>query len=459
MSNGDLPIAKPGVPPETAAPAESKVEERKKEEAARQEPLRPDQFKDALKDEILRAHRMVQTPPELGKKYDRSFRPPVREGPRPDATRQAPRHKPPPEPQNYRRLLQEAVFRPLRQSPLHQRMEQRSLSPRQGDPLNRQELSRLIQLRQQTADRANMRRVIRHEIDLHRRHESSSRKGLRADMPRGAGEATAPLLQRAGQFLNRLSRGPAETPFEKILQKILQGGRVVPEQSAGKSVVSAKNQAGWKTFFANALKLGSKETSITKNLSELAEAMFRGTYQSASGQKGLILVSDLRFLLGDKVVSDKFARLMVDHPDLLARLAQMSPGDPIPAELLALLGADINYLQLTHLAEGMSTEARAAAREAALQQLRSPSNPQTLGRFEQMLLKGRSAEEERQRKRLTEGTPWTGGWSALGGWPGYDPRQEREKRPGRPRFWTFFVYSIGTILAIIAGYVVFRAIF
>ena len=230
-------------------------------------------------------------------------------------------------------------------------------------------------------------------------------------------------------------------------------------QPGGKSTIIAP-KSDWKTFFANALKLGSKETPTTKSQSELAEVMYRGAYRAGENQKGLILVSDLRFMLGGRMVSDKFARLLVENPDLLSRLAQLAPGDFIDPKLMALLGSrqvasrqmasDLNYLQLTHMTSVLTGEAREAAREAAMQQLKNPSNPQAQGRLERALLQERSRldveEEERQKRRRGEkGEEGEGRWA----WPGGDPRFEREKRLGRPRFWIFFAGSVGILFALI----------
>lgn len=456
MSNGELPIVKPGVTGESPVPAEPKPEEKKQE--AKPEPVRPDQFKDALKDQGYRARQMVQFP----------RRSPVADH-GPDKAPQTQRRQVHVEPQNYRRLLQEPAFRPMRDSPLYHKMEQRSLAPRpgrppkQGDALDRQHLSRLIQLRNRVADRGNMRQVVRFEI-----RQARARQQAERNSPFSRQSQTASAFfqrathQAANQLLHRLAAGGGETPFEKMLGKVLQGNKVVPGQEGGKSTaLAAKSGSAWKAFFTNVLKLGSRETPVTKSLNALVDALFRGTYQTLASQKGLTLVSDLRFMLGDKIVADKFARLMIENPSLLSKLAQLSPGDPIPADLLALLGTDINYLQLTHVAEGLTAEAREAARTAVLQQLRNPSNLEAQGRLERALLQGRDRPdigEGRLKRRRGERGEDGSAWSP-GGWPGGDPRFERERRPGRPRLWTFFLASVGVLLAFVAGYFIFRHVF
>ena len=208
------------------------------------------------------------------------------------------------------------------------------------------------------------------------------------------------------RFLERSGDG-GESPFEKSLKGVLEGKESAPAPLAGKSAsYAAKTETGWRAFFANVLGMGSAEMPGFARSSEIMRAAFRGLFKelgtlSLASQKGMTLVSDLYLLKGDKVVADKFARIPVDQPEFLSTLNRLAPGDAIAAETLAKLGGQLAYVQLTHVTERLTAEARDAARTAALQHLKSPVNPEAHSRFEAAVLQGRhrvESEEEKEKK-------------------------------------------------------------
>lgn len=428
-------------------------------EAQPKELPKTDQYKSPLTDQLAQAQKMVRTTKDLGHKVDYRQTPrTMMEAPR---QRQA-RPRPPVTHENYRKLSQERLFQQsnMRDTVLYRHMQNRSLphGTRESSMLSRQHLSQLIRLRHQVEDRNNMRQLIRNEIQERREarqkviQQSSS---IKSEGGEGSGEL---FLNRQTFLLKNRTEG-GEGGFEKLLKEMLRGAKVIPDVPQGmKGRFTPKGGESWKTFFANMLNLGTRETSITRNVNQLMEALFRGLYRQMANQKGMTLVSDLNFMTGDKVIVDKFARILVDHPELLILLEKMQPGDSFPADLLKQLGEELNYIQMTHQPEVATQTAREAARDAALAQLKLPGNQQAMQRMEQALKRDReerlqrSMKDEDASKRDKGDSPFYQG-------PLYDPRWDRQERLDRPRSWIFFGYTVGGIVAALATYLVLRYFF
>ena len=251
-----------------------------------------------------------------------------------------------------------------------------------------------------------------------------------------------PFFKDVRGLMSRLTE--ATNSFEEILKQMFSGAESVPNTPTGKEAqFMGKTASEWNAFFSNMLQLGNAETPVTRNTAELAEALFRGLYQQT-------LVSDLNFTDGGKVVADKFARILVDNPDLLEALQKLKPGDKLSPELLTKLGEKLSYVQLTHLPQVASTAAREAARDAALATLRNPANVGALASLEKALKKER-------RFGLSLG--------ASGLPPGLIPsflaqrKTEGEIRAGRAKFWVYFAYSVAAAMAGLVGYSLFQGLF
>lgn len=455
-----LPTGLTPVKPGTEQSPGTKTEQPKPiEQSPEKESPKTDQYKSPLTDHLAQAQKMVRAHKDLGHKVE------YRQAPR--TMMEAPPHRqarprPPVTHDHYRKLSQERLFQQsnMRDTVLTRHVQNRSFSNATGESssLSRQHLAQLIRLRHQVENRSDMRHVIRHEI---RERREARQKAIdhSSSVKNEGGQRLGELFQKTS-LLKNLAEGGGEAGFEKLLKEMLGGEKVVPDLPQGtKGRFTAKGGESWKTFFANMLNLGTRETSITRNVNQLMEALFRGLYRQMAHQKGMTLVSDLNFLMGDKVVVDKFARILVDHPELLTLLEKMQPGDSLPADLLKQWGEELNYVQMTHQPEVATQTAREAARDAALAQLKLPGNQQALQRMEQALKKDREARLQRSMDDADSGRSDQGKGGPFYQGPLYDPRWDRQERLDRPRSWIFFGYTVGGIVAALTTYLILRYIF
>lgn len=248
-----------------------------------------------------------------------------------------------------------------------------------------------------------------------------------------------------------------ESDFEKTMDKVFTDKKAnVPSLPEGKTASFAAKPANkWVTFFKNVLSLGSVEKQATQNTTRITQGLYRGTYQQELKSKlGSTLVSDLHFTSeGEKVLVEKFARVLVDNPQLLRTFQQMQPGDIVPKEVFSELGQEINYTQLVHEPEGEILQTT----EQQLKLLKSPvgfESQQRLERqFKEERLKHQEAralpfsEKDKKKKEEGEGRPFYF-WG--------DPRWEKQPRLGKPKFWIFFTFGIVAILLTLLFLTLFR---
>lgn len=229
------------------------------------------------------------------------------------------------------------------------------------------------------------------------------------------------------EFLARLQNRETESVFESHLKGVLSRSRKgIDELPLGKSArFLAKSGESWQSFFATVLSRGSREQGTRRNAKFFVGALFRGLFKSPSGETGMTVVSDLKFLNEGCLVSDKFARLAVSDPALLSEFEKLSPGDPLVHELL-FRGEDLNYTKLVHVAEGAEI-LNGEAREAFSKQLRSGVNPWAGARLEKSLI-----EERERRASLYQYQP---------------PRFETG--PGKARLWIALSFSVAILLAVL----------
>lgn len=354
-----------------------------------------------------------------------------------------------------RPLLNDPMFRSpqMKDTPLYRHLQARVFEPREKtkSPLPFPSPSRGEGLREGVIDnrRQNLRMLL---ASRNLPWQGENKKVFRELVHEELREAKTPHeetlskegLAREGRFqpffkdvrglMSRLSE--ATNSFEEILKEMFSGKELVPNTPTGKEAqFMGKTASEWNSFFSNMLNMGNAETPVTRNMAELAEALFRGLYQQT-------LVSDLNFADGKKVVADKFARILVDNPDLLEALRKLNPGDKLPPDLLAKLGEKLSYVQLTHLPQVASTAAREAARDAALATLRNPANVGALALLEKALKKER---------RLPPGL--------IPSFLAQRGKTEGEIRAGRAKFWVYFAYSVAAAMAVLVGYSVFKGLF
>ncbi len=455
-----LPTGLTPVKPGTEQSPGTKSDETKPIEPSHEKaPPKTDQYKSPLTDPLVQAQKMIRAQRDLGHKVE--YRQTTRtkmEGP----PERPARSRPPITHDQYRKLSQERLFQQsnMRDTVLYRHIQNRSLPPTSPESslLSRQHLAQLIRMRHQVEDRKNMRHLIRHEIQ-ERREARQRAIDQSSSVKSEGGQGLAELIQKTS-LLKNLAEGGDQIGFEKLLKEMLGGNKVVPDlPQGGKARFMPKGGESWKNFFANMLNLGTKETNITRNVNQLMEALFRGLYRQMAHQKGMTLVSDLNFLIGDKVVADKFARILVDHPELLQQLEKMQPGDPLPADLLKQLGEELNYIQMTHQPDVTTQSAREAARDAALAQLKLPGNQQAMQRMEQALKKDREARLQRSMSDDNQSRSDQGKGGPFFQGPLYDPRWDRQERLDPPRSWIFFGYAVGGITLVLSVYLVLRYIF
>lgn len=458
--------------PASQKPAEAQKQPPQPLPATPKEIPKKDQFQSPATDKSQKARQMAQTPRQLGHKMlpqqpqDKSqttasaFK--LKTGAfltKPQVTVT---------PKNYLKLSQEGIFRQphMQNSGLHRYVLQRAF-PQRGKGtanLSLAQLVTLIRARHQVQDRGNLVKIIRYEIQQQRIHrKQTDRKGDKRTSSESSRSAKA---HRRGisSISGRMKSSDGTSKFEETLKQAEEGEEVVIKLPKGKAgPLKGKTEGGWKTFFSNILRMGSGERSATRSISSLLEAMHRGAYKGLAGQKGLTMITDLRFSDGGRIASDKFARILIENPHLLKMLEQLQPGDKIPKELLEKLGKELQYKQLFNKTDIATLAAKDAARDASLSQLKSPISAAALARIEMSLIEERNrraGESLIDQKNILwgkEGKTQDQSWfSRYFFHYGGDPKIEWQKRIGKPKLWIFISYAIGAILLGLASYLVFR---
>ncbi len=391
-----------------------------------------DRYRDNRSDRTFQARQSVHQSEEgLGHKIE--YHQTERNTPQP---RQFQRN--PATPEHYRELLRDPIFRQpgLKDSHFQRYVSQRALPEGERDQLQQNMLSRFFGLRHQVANKQNIRQIIHSEVQEQREAD------------------------KAPSFAELPTSEPGKGPTSDF-EKALHTKNPIPNLPTGKLAQwASKNEAGWKEFFSNMLQMGNTEAPMTRSMSQLVNALFRGLYKAMANQKGMTLVSDLNFMMGDKIVAEKFAKVLVDNPQLLQLLEQLTPGDAVPKDLLAKLGEELNFIQLAHVPDVPSQASKEAARDALMAQLKNPTNAGALSRLEQALREDRQKvqadkeKEEKRRQGLVDDGEMTGFRARLG-----DPRWEQQERLGRPQSWIYFLYSVGGVSGGLLLYLLFRLIF
>lgn len=445
------------------------AEQAKEKQEAKEQKAREDRYRPLDRDRATLARQMARTPGRLGRKIlpqrtmqrlqDARDQAKRRVVPRKIASRVNPKH--------YRRLAKEPILRQrnMRNTPLVRHVQRQATQAKSAlqKPLAKQHLRQLIRMRHQFKNRRTARLVIRREVDWLRKSRTSKKSATKSSRSTDVKSKEA-FLKRSSKLFTNLKTTGEESKFEKGLKKTLSGKSAVSKLPTGiLAKFTGKTAEGWKTFFANVLKQGSSEQASSKSGDALANALYRGLYKALAHQKGMTLVSDLHFSKGDGVIADKFARILINNPDLLARLEQLKPGDPLTKEILDRLGKEIKYTKLVHKPEVATAEAREAAREAALHQLRGPMSMTAMAHLEQSLIAERNRRAEDTKRRgygLPDERPSDDSerhpknpWFFWG-----DPRWDKESRFGKPKKWIFAIYVVGGIFVGLTLYLIFRGL-
>lgn len=276
--------------------------------------------------------------------------------------------------EQYQRLLKDPVFKRkgAAESGLHDHLSRRARSEGGGSFISNSHLRQMLQLRREVDDRRGFRQIIRHELREKRLNEAKNQRDSK--------ETTASGKKKEG-----------ESGFETALKRKASGKSHIPAPPNGKAVrLPARSEAGWQAFFSNVATRGSAGEVVVRNAQAAADSLFRGLYRALANQKGLTVITDLKFIEGNKVQTEKFARILVENPSLLQLLEKMEPGDTLNHGLLEQLGEDLEYTRLSNTATGGR---EALTGQEALNQLKNPYNPLIFDRLQQSLI------QERERRQ------------------------------------------------------------
>ena len=135
--------------------------------------------------------------------------------------------------------------------------------------------------------------------------------------------------------------GPELALFEKIFMAHFEGGIPIGEElEKGRFNFLAKSEKGWVEFFQKFVAFTMERKG---NLNNVQALVVRGILKP-------MLVSDLKFTDGK---TDKFVRLLIQNPQVMAKIASMAPGEVISHDLLmqwaeAFGGLEFAYQALSH---------------------------------------------------------------------------------------------------------------
>ncbi|OGQ08585.1 MAG: hypothetical protein A3G32_02200 [Deltaproteobacteria bacterium RIFCSPLOWO2_12_FULL_40_28] len=296
------------------------------------------------------------------------------------ASQEMPR-KPQALPEHYRQVVKD----PLLQDPNHQNLSQGLQNRSMGNQaaLSKETFSQLFRLRHFFQDKPTTVLVLKEEVALSR--EAKTEEGGRLtrgseSLPEGLNQQTLNLLQKVEASINKNS-------LEGLLKRLFAGEEMIPINTTTCLGLAAKTPESWKTFFLNILSKGSVEQVVSQKLQSLVDALFRGLYKAT--QSGMTLVTDLRFQNGEKVLSEKFARVLVENPEVLLALEKLQPGETLAPDILTKLGEELQFLKLAHVPAE-------AATGSALSLVKSQANKEAREKLEQNLVHER-------KKRLLAG--------------------------------------------------------
>lgn len=319
-------------------------------------------------------------------------------GPRGELPRHFRHERPLPErptPQQMRELSRDRAFQgAMRDSPLHQKIQQQSLQQNvqqanvqagreaEKQTLTKGEVAQLFRMRHKFEKKDEAKAFLRYEIAKARQEARQKIQALRYQNESSQEKQAIEDLQNVqdvhsdalkDQLSQKLSNSGSESLFEQTLQRVLTGGKAVPElPEAVRARFAAKTTEEWRTFFANALGMNGAEVESQGQLSKLIEALFRGVYTKEDGRQ--MLVTDLAFTSEGEVVEQKYAQIDLKDSALAEAFKKLNPGDVISQDLMKKLGDEFSYLQLAHIVEQLNLtddEKKAIMREYRQQVSRS----------------------------------------------------------------------------------------
>lgn len=414
-----------------------------------------DQFQIPLSGKDRQVKQMMLPGSELGRKV--VYQQVPREGLRQESRQpQLSPQRPAPQttPQLYRQVAQDRLFRQpaMQQSPVFRHVQQKSLPQLQQQPvLSRQHLAQMVALRNQAENKQAYRQVLRQEI--HDKRMDARKADAMQNSARGDSDA---FSSKQNNFITKVEQG--EDGFEGMLKKMLSGDSDLPQTPQGKTAnFLAKTAEAWDSLFTNMAKMGNVPAKESVSVQQILQSLFRGLYKQAS--QGMTLVSDLHYQTeSEKVIAEKFVRILIDNPDLLEKLQSLQPGDAIPEEILKAFGEEVQFTQMVHVPDQMSEEARQLAREANFAALRNPVNTSAQERLSEKMKQSRdsvNADAEGGKGHAAASEKNEAEFRGVL----YDPRWDRQERFGKPKGWVFFVSVFTALFLLILIFVWRRSLF
>lgn len=357
-----------------------------------------------------------------------------------------------PNPQTYRAVAQDRMFRgPLKDSPLHQKLLQKSIQKqaaqqRRGQDtsrtLDKGELLQMFRMRNRADQKDRLRSVLKYELAKAKQAQQKVQSlKFKTDAQKSQQTQLNKMDATKQQLAQNLKSKVTTSKFEQMLQKVLAGNKVVPSLPEGvRARFAAKTEGEWKAFFQNAMDQGSAQAKAQGKLANMIEALFRGLYNKGNQT---MMVADFAFTTGGKVAENKFSQMPLVDNKLLEALKKLAPGEVLSQDLLKQLGQEFDFIQLAHLAQAMAlTEEQ---QKQILKQLRQTHSPESQKRLELALMNQRNLNQNRDKKK--EPFVWAG-----------DQFDKKQRHPGKQRLFMYMLYGITAFAVAFIIFLLIRAV-
>lgn len=349
--------------------------------------------------------------------------------------------------ESYKSVLQDPAFRgQLKQTPLARKLQRNFQQAQQAkeaqtqnekpEVLTRSEVLQLFRTRHQSADKNRFREIVQHELAKLRKQQASQQVNklqARSDSQKENSkinlESDHRFEQASQKLQSRLNTKTALSIFEKILQKVLKGGKAAPHLPEGvRAKFLGKGDRDWNQFYQNTTKMGSVLTEDQQPLEKLIESLFRGLFQESENELPK-LVTDLSFNLEGEIIENKFAQIQIKNQKILQMLQKLNPGDVIPQDLLNQLGLELDFLKLMHQHE-LNTLSEQQKKQF-MQQMKNSQSKESQKKLELALVKKREQNNNASESDLKE-IP-------------FDPRKSTQRFNGSPKLFMLIFYALGLV--------------
>jgi len=179
--------------------------------------------------------------------------------------------------------------------------------------------------------------------------------------------------------------------------------------------------------------------------------IFRGLFKK-QGQAN-VLVGDLKYAMEGKTKEEKFAQVLLQDEKLLALFQDLKPGQKISAETLKIIaGEELDFLKLAHLAESTQLSMADSSGKGVVFNPKANIDAFSQARLEHGIFGAKKAASSDPPPDSSSAsassqafTPPPSSFTANV----YELLGLRERYRGRPRLYTFIIYSVLTAAALI----------